>query len=112
MRTIFASTVGSEGLAAIAGVAVDERSILRWAGEQPESVAYSYRQKLAWKTKTRGMQIDEFAPLSLVRDRRELYLAHRAFSILFISGAAPSGYGPYRPAAPDRLQAFIGKAMK
>lgn len=52
------STVGSEGLAAIAGVAVDERSILRWAGEQPESVAYSYRQKLAWKTKVRGMQID------------------------------------------------------
>jgi hypothetical protein len=52
------STVGSEGLAAIAGVAVDERSILRWNGDQPESVAYSYRQKLAWKTKVRGMQVD------------------------------------------------------
>jgi hypothetical protein len=52
------NTVGSEGLAAIAGVAVDERSILRWSGDQPESVAYSYRQKLAWKTKARGLQVD------------------------------------------------------
>ena len=52
------STVGSEGLAAIAGVSVDEHSILRWTGEQPETVAYSYRQKLAWKTRERDMTVD------------------------------------------------------
>jgi hypothetical protein len=52
------STVGSEGLAAIAGVSVDERSILRWTGKQPETVAYTYRQKMAWKTRERGMQVD------------------------------------------------------
>ena len=33
------STVGSQGLAAIAGVSVDERSIIRLAGGQPETVA-------------------------------------------------------------------------
>ena len=52
------STVGSEGLAAIAGVSVDERSIIRVSGGQPETVAYSYRQKLAWKTRERSMQVD------------------------------------------------------
>lgn len=52
------STVGSEGLAAIAGVAVDERSIIRMAGGQPETVAYNYRQKLAWKTRERSLQVD------------------------------------------------------
>jgi hypothetical protein len=52
------STVGSEGLAAIAGVSVDERSILRWTGQEPETVAYTYRQKMAWKTRERAMQVD------------------------------------------------------
>ncbi len=52
------STVGSEGLAAIAGVSVDERSIIRLAGEQPETVAYDYRQKLAWKTRERSIRVN------------------------------------------------------
>lgn len=51
------NTVGNEGLAAIAGVAVDERSILRWTGKQPETVAYTYRQKMAWKSRERAMQV-------------------------------------------------------
>ncbi len=55
------STVGSEGLAAIAGVSVDERSIIRLAGNQPETVAYNYRQKLAWKTRERSMQVNASA---------------------------------------------------
>jgi hypothetical protein len=50
-------TVGSEGLAAIAGVSVNERSILRWDAT-PETVAYEYRQKLGWKTKARSLQVD------------------------------------------------------
>jgi hypothetical protein len=54
---LVSDTVGSEGLAAIAGVSVNERSILRW-GEQPETVAYDYRQKLAWKNKSRSLQVD------------------------------------------------------
>ncbi len=57
---LLSDTVGSEGLAAIAGVSVNERSVLRWEG-QPETVAYSYRQKMAWKTRERGMQVDSAA---------------------------------------------------
>lgn len=52
------STVGSAGLAAIAGVSVDERSVIRLADGQPETVAYNYRQKLAWKTRERSMQVN------------------------------------------------------
>ena len=52
------STVGSEGLAAIAGVSVDERSVIRLADGQPETVAYNYRQKLAWKTRERSLQVN------------------------------------------------------
>ena len=55
------STVGSEGLAAIAGVSVDERSIIRLAGNQPETVVYNYRQKLAWKTRERSIQVNAAA---------------------------------------------------
>lgn len=54
---LVSDTVGSEGLAAIAGVAVNERSILSW-NAQPETVAYDYRQKIAFKNRTRSMQVD------------------------------------------------------
>ena len=57
---LLSDTVGTDGLAAIAGVAVNERSILRW-DEQPETVAYSYRQKMAWKSRERGLQVDAAA---------------------------------------------------
>ena len=53
-------TVGSEGLAAIAGVSVNERSVLRWDGA-PETIAYDFRQKLGWKSKTRSLQVDAAA---------------------------------------------------
>jgi len=51
-------TIGSEGMAAIAGVTLNERSLLRWTGNVPETLSYSYRQKLAWKTKERSIQVD------------------------------------------------------
>ena len=57
---LVSDTVGTDGLAAIAGVAVNERSIVHWAG-QPETVAYSYRQKMAWKSRERGLQVDAAA---------------------------------------------------
>ena len=43
------STRGSNGLAAVLGVSVDERSILRWHDGRPETVAYSLSQKVGWK---------------------------------------------------------------
>ncbi len=57
---LVSDTVGTDGLAAIAGVAVNERSVLRW-GDQPETVAYNYRQKMAWKSRERGLQVDAAA---------------------------------------------------
>jgi hypothetical protein len=57
---LVSDSTGSEGLAAIAGLSVNERSILRW-GDQPETVAYDYRQKMAWKSRARSMQVDAAA---------------------------------------------------
>lgn len=51
-------TVGTGGLAALAGVDVDERSLLRWVGDRPETVSYRYRQQLAWKTRERSLDVD------------------------------------------------------
>jgi len=51
------STVGSEGLAAIAGAAIEERSLLSW-NDGPETVSYEYKQKIAWKTRQRGLRVD------------------------------------------------------
>ena len=67
------NTVGSEGLAAIAGVSVDERSIIRVTGGQPETVAYSYHQKLAWKTRQRSMQVDAAAGRITSTDKDKTY---------------------------------------
>ncbi len=65
-------TTGSQGLAAIAGVAVNERSILRWNGAQAETVSYSYKQQMAWKTRERGLHVDAAAGriTSTDKDRR------------------------------------------
>ena len=51
-------TRGSGGLAAVLGVSVDERSILRWNGNRPETVAYSLSQKVGWKDKQRSLKVD------------------------------------------------------
>lgn len=55
---LLSSTVGSEGLAAIAGVSIYERSLLRWTGQQPETVAYTYQQKMAWKSRERSIDVN------------------------------------------------------
>lgn len=52
------STHGTDGLAAIAGVSIEERSVLSWPDDTPETVTYSYRQKMAWKTRTRSISVD------------------------------------------------------
>lgn len=66
------NTTGSEGLAAIAGVSVNEHSLLRWNGAQPETISYTYKQQMAWKTRERGIQIDAAAGrvISTDKDRR------------------------------------------
>jgi hypothetical protein len=54
-------TRGSGGLAAVLGVSVDERSILRWHDGRPETVAYNLSQKVGWKDKQRSLVVDAAA---------------------------------------------------
>ena len=77
-------TVGSQGLAAIAGVDLEEHSVLRLADGVPETVAYSYRQKMAWKSKSRDIRVDADARRIRYSDKDREY--------------AP----PYRPGVIDR----------
>jgi hypothetical protein len=51
-------TRGSGGLAAVLGVSIDERSILRWHEGRPETVAYSFAQKIGWKNTQRSLKVD------------------------------------------------------
>ena len=52
------STRGNSGMAAVLGVRMDERSILRWHDGRPETVAYSLAQKIGWKDKQRSLKVD------------------------------------------------------
>ena len=54
-------TRGSGGLAAVLGVSIDERSIIRWNEGRPETVAYSLSQKVGWKDKARSLEVDAAA---------------------------------------------------
>lgn len=51
-------TRGSQGLAALVGVDIDESSILRWNGDRPETIDYRFSQKAGWSSKQRSVQVD------------------------------------------------------
>ena len=51
-------THGSQGMAALVGVDISENSLLRWNGEQPETIDYRFSQKAAWSSKQRSMKVD------------------------------------------------------
>jgi hypothetical protein len=51
-------TRGTQGLAALVGGARDENSILRWNGDRPEMINYSFSQKAAWSSKQRSATVD------------------------------------------------------
>jgi hypothetical protein len=57
-RSEFSSdTFGSEGLAALTGATVNEKSLLRWHDGAPETVSWDFRQKVAWKTRERSLRV-------------------------------------------------------
>ncbi|MFT3807385.1 DUF3108 domain-containing protein [Arenimonas sp.] len=66
-------TVGTGGLAAMAGADIDERSVLGWRNGVPETRRYSYRQKVAWKTKERSLVVDADAGRIDSRDGDKSY---------------------------------------
>lgn len=124
-------TVGSQGLAAIAGVDLDERSILRVVGGEPETVAYSYRQQLAWKKKARDISVDAGARRITSTDKDKTYsppykpgvLDRNAITVALMSDVAAGKSGDlqylvpskdeletytYRSASEERLQTALG----
>lgn len=49
---------GTRGLAALANLEIDERSVFRWRRGAPELVESSYDQRAAWTTRKRSMRVD------------------------------------------------------
>jgi hypothetical protein len=110
---LLSSTVGSEGLAAIAGVSVDERSILRWTGRQPETVAYTYHQRLAWKTRDRDIQVDASAGRIDSKDDKDRHysppyqpgvLDRNAINVALMNDVASGKTGDLKYLVPDHDQ--------
>lgn len=63
------STRGTEGLAAAAGVSIEERSQLDWSRGRPETMSYRYSQKMAWKSRERRIDVDPAAGTVLRSDK-------------------------------------------
>lgn len=66
---LHSSTNGSEGLAALTGASVDERSVLRWNQGVPETVSWDYHQKIAWKSRDRSLDVDAEGKRLQLRDK-------------------------------------------
>ena len=56
--TLRTSTIGTAGLASLAGLDVVEESRLRWRDGRPETLAYDFRQKAALRSKRRHGEFD------------------------------------------------------
>ena len=65
-------TVGT-GIAAIAGVEIHERSLLRWNEGKPETIDYSFKQKAGWKTKQRSIKVNAETKLVNSQDNDKNY---------------------------------------
>lgn len=66
-------TRGTAGLAALAGIEIDERSQFRWHDDRPEIVAYRYRQSGAMRTRERRVDIDPASGQLVSTDRDREY---------------------------------------
>jgi hypothetical protein len=51
----------TQGLFAAAGVRREERSLLRWTGDVPETVDYRMQQKAAWSSREQRLMVDAAA---------------------------------------------------
>lgn len=61
----------SGGLAGVAGVRREERSLLRWTGKQFATVEYTMQQRAAWNTRNLRIEIDSQARTASSTNRRE-----------------------------------------
>lgn len=51
-------TRGTRGIAALANLEIDERSVFRWRDGRPELVESSYDQRAAWTSRRRSLRVD------------------------------------------------------
>lgn len=63
-------TRGTEGLAALAGIQITERSLLRWLDDRPETIEYSFVQQMAWDRRERSVRVDAAGKRILSQDKR------------------------------------------
>jgi len=104
------STTGSEGLAAIAGAAVEERSILRWQDGSPETVSWEYHQQVAWKSRDRSLKVDPVARRLDLRDKDKRYsppyragvLDRQSVTVALMQDVAAGRSGVLRYSVPDK----------
>jgi hypothetical protein len=110
-RTEFSSSMaGTEGLAALAGANVEERSLLRWHEGTPETVSWDFHQKAAWKTRDRSLRVDAGARRIEGRDRDERYsppyrpgvLDRNAVTVALMRDLAAGRTGDLRYPVPDK----------
>ena len=111
------STSGSEGLAALAGANIDERSTLRWREGAPETVSWHYRQKVAWKTRERSLAVDAGARRIDSRDKDKRYsppyrpgvLDRHAVTVALMQDLTAGRTGELRYLVPDKdeLEAWV-----
>jgi hypothetical protein len=104
------STAGTEGLAGLAGVSVEERSVMRWHEGKPETVSWDYRQKAAWKTRERSLRVDAGGRRIESRDRDDHYappyrpgvLDRNAVTVALMQDLAAGREGELRYLVPDK----------
>jgi hypothetical protein len=103
-------TIGTEGLAALAAANISERSVLRWNRGAPETVNWNYRQKAAFKTRERSLDVDAGAQRIDLRDKDKLYrppyragvLDRNAVTVALMQDLAAGRSGELRYAVPDK----------
>lgn len=65
-------TIGT-GIAAIAGVEINERSSIRWNDGKPETLGYSFSQKAGWKDKQRRITVNAQNKTIVSEDKEKTY---------------------------------------
>jgi hypothetical protein len=109
-RAEFSSnTQGSEGLAALAGANIQQRSLLRWNNGAPETMRWNYSEKLAWKSRVRSLEVDAAAGRIDSRDKDKRYsppyragvLDRNAVTVALMQDIAAGRTGELRYLVPD-----------
>ena len=65
-------TIGT-GIAAIAGVEIHERSLIRWNEGKPETIDYGFSQKTGWKDKQRSITVNAQNNTIASQDKEKTY---------------------------------------